>query len=228
MGLRPEQRRLRSQHRLDVGIVQPRTTFLVDSRLGQAVALGDQPRILRPDPFVELLADHLKVGLGLRRVQPQQQVAGVDPHAVVNRNLRDHAAGRMLDGLGTLDCTTRLPGTRSTAPDNGTSAIQLPPASARRRSAAPAGPCAVHLVGAGWCCTTLASARPYPDPRDRRGMRRRRSGRCEPRSRPNARARSTGQSARRQLRRARCGGRMSSIRTSGRPGSLSRTDRRAR
>ncbi len=95
---RPEQRRLRSQHRLDIVVVQPRRHFGRDRRLGQTIALGDQPGALRPH-FVELLADHLKAGLRLRRIQPQQQVAGVDPHAVMDRDLRDHAAGRMLDGL---------------------------------------------------------------------------------------------------------------------------------
>ena len=64
----------------------------------QTVAFGHQPR----DPgaqLIELLAHHLEIGLGLGRVEPHQQIAGRHPHAVMDLDLRDNAAGGMLDGL---------------------------------------------------------------------------------------------------------------------------------
>ena len=67
-------------------------------KLRRAVALGDQPGNPRPH-FVELLAHHLQAGPRLGGVEPQQQIARGHPLAIVNRDLRHHPAGRMLNGL---------------------------------------------------------------------------------------------------------------------------------
>ena len=64
----------------------------------QTVAFGHQSGD-PGTPLIELLAHHLEIGLGLGRVEPHQQIAGRDPHAVMDLDLRDNAAGGMLNGL---------------------------------------------------------------------------------------------------------------------------------
>lgn len=91
-------RLLRGQQGLDAGLTCSRRQFGRHLNPRQAIALGHKPGDPGPN-FIELLAHHLQTGLRLGRIEPQQQIAGAHPLAVVNRNLRDNPAGRMLDGL---------------------------------------------------------------------------------------------------------------------------------
>ncbi len=93
-----ELRLLGHQKIFDRVFLQPSRQFGRNFGLRQAVALGNQSGDPRPG-FIELLAHHLKTGLRLGRVEPQQQIADGDAHAIVDRNLRHNPAGRMLDGL---------------------------------------------------------------------------------------------------------------------------------
>ncbi len=93
-----ELRLLRRQEILHGALVQARRHFGRNFRQRQAVALGNQS--CHPGPrFVELLAHHLKTGLRLGRVEPQQQIADVHSGAIVDGDLRHNPAGWMLNGL---------------------------------------------------------------------------------------------------------------------------------
>ena len=93
-----EQRIFRRQQNSDGILGRPIRQFGRNSRLIQTVTFGHQPR----DPgaqFIELLAHHLEIGLGLGRVEPHQQIAGRHPHSVMDLDLRDNPAGGMLNGF---------------------------------------------------------------------------------------------------------------------------------
>jgi hypothetical protein len=63
-----------------------------------AVALSDEPGDACPQ-FVVCFGDHLKVGTCLRFVEADDHIAVVHAHPVMHQDLRDDAAGRVLNFL---------------------------------------------------------------------------------------------------------------------------------